>query len=75
MHRGIQPIEILIQPQRMEYVTPLDDSLAHRSAEATALVAQEREKAAQAVAGAISAMRLDGAASSEHKEQADAAAP
>lgn len=38
-------------------------------------LAQEREKAAQAVAGAISAMRLDGAASSEHKEQADAAAP
>ena len=40
MHRGIQPIEVLVQPQRMEYLTALDDSLAHRSAEATALIAQ-----------------------------------
>ncbi|MBV8173160.1 MAG: hypothetical protein JO151_01185 [Verrucomicrobia bacterium] len=34
MHRGIQPIEVLVQPQRMEYLAALDDSLAHRSAEA-----------------------------------------
>ena len=39
MHRGIQPIEVLVQPQRMKYLTALDDSLAHRSAEATALLA------------------------------------
>ena len=29
MHRGIEPIEVLVQPQRMEYLAALDDSLAH----------------------------------------------
>ncbi len=38
-------------------------------------LAQEREKATQAVAGAISAMRLDGDAASEHEEKPDAATP
>src|SRR5277367_387271 len=45
MHRGIEPIEILVQPQRVEYLAALSDGLAYRSSEATALIAQERKEA------------------------------
>ena len=40
MHRGIEPIEILVQPQRVEYLAALSDGLAYRSSEATALIAE-----------------------------------
>jgi hypothetical protein len=44
--RGIQSIEVLVQPQRMEYLAARStNGLAHRSAEATALIAQERKEA------------------------------
>jgi hypothetical protein len=35
MYRGIKPIEILVQAQRVVYLAAFDDSLAHRSSEAT----------------------------------------
>jgi hypothetical protein len=40
MHRGIKAIEILVQAQSVTYLAALDDSLAHRSSEATAVFAQ-----------------------------------
>jgi hypothetical protein len=40
MQRRIEPIEILVQPQRVEYLATLDDSLTGRRSEATALIAQ-----------------------------------
>ena len=45
MQRRVEPIEILVQPQRVEYLATLDDSLTGRRSEATALIAQQREEA------------------------------
>ena len=39
MHRGIKPIEMLVQAQSVAYLAALDDSLVHRRSEATALLA------------------------------------